>query len=185
LLVPTFSAGEINMTKFNINQMSFDHDAQKFEFVMVGPIMVQARPKITYRSRNQPVYYDPSHNDKKLWKSTLSKEIKLRQLIVTLPLFHVDPFVNHGLHLHVMFVEKRPKLDFDKKGLLKVDHHNYPYQRDVDNMVKFIMDAMLGVIYKDDSCVVKVTSEKTYLSSNEMENHSPELEEIIVTVIKP
>jgi hypothetical protein len=64
------------MSKFNVSNIDYNAISNKFEFVMNGPIMVQARPKITYHSRNQPVYYDPSHNDKKLWKKALVNAIQ-------------------------------------------------------------------------------------------------------------
>jgi hypothetical protein len=60
------------MKKFNVSNILYDAGKNQFEFIMTGPIMVQARPTITYCSRNQPVYYDPSHNNKKLWKAALT-----------------------------------------------------------------------------------------------------------------
>jgi Holliday junction resolvase RusA-like endonuclease len=86
--------------------------------------------------------------------------------------------------LNILFLERRPKIDFDRNGILKPRHHKFPYQRDIDNMVKFIMDAMLGVTYKDDSSVVKIVSEKIYLSDKNVENHLPSNEKVFVTIIK-
>jgi hypothetical protein len=55
------------MTKFNFSNILYDTGKNQFELIRTGPIMVQAR-KITYCSRNQPPYYDPSYNNKKYGK---------------------------------------------------------------------------------------------------------------------
>jgi hypothetical protein len=103
------------MSKFFVSNISYDTSNNKLEFIMMGPIMVQARPKITYRRRNLPVYCDPSHNDKKLWKAALSTAI-IQQTSIQLPIFQVNNFNDNGIELHLQFYEKRPKLDFDNKG---------------------------------------------------------------------
>ena len=51
------------MPNFIVSNLNFDSIGNKFEFVMSGPIMVQACPTITFSGCNNPVYYDPSHND--------------------------------------------------------------------------------------------------------------------------
>jgi Holliday junction resolvase RusA-like endonuclease len=171
------------MTKFIVSNISYDTTIKKLEFIMTGPIMVQARPKITYRRRCQPVYYDPSHNDKKLWKMALSTAIT-QQISNQLPIFQVDNFNDNGIELQIQFFEKRPKLDFDTKGQLKSHFHKFPYQRDVDNMVKFVMDAMLGVTYTDDSSVVKIVCEKVFLVSNNLSHQVAEQERVEVKILK-
>jgi Holliday junction resolvase RusA-like endonuclease len=136
------------MSKFTVSNIDYNPIGNKFEFIMNGPIVVQARPKIMYRSRNQPVYYDPSHNDKKLWKKALVSAIQSPFLTLGVPIFNIDNCCDHGIELNILFLEKQPKIDFDRNGILKPLHHKFRYQRDIDNMVKFIMDAMLGVTYK-------------------------------------
>jgi Holliday junction resolvase RusA-like endonuclease len=171
------------MTKFNVSNISYDIENNTLEFIMMGPITVQARPKITYRSRNQPVYYDPSHNDKKLWKAALCTAL-VQQVSNQLPIFEVNHFNDNGIELHLQFFEKRPKLDFDKTGNLKSQYHQFPYQRDVDNMVKFVMDAMLGVTYKDDSSVVKIVCEKFFIDSKSLSNQVADQEKVVVIIRK-
>ena len=38
----------------------------------------------------------------------------------------------------------------------------YPKKKDIDNMVKYIMDAMTGILYPNDTVVVRLTAEKTF-----------------------
>ena len=170
------------MPNFIVSNLNFDAIDSKFQFTMNGPIMVQARPKITYHGRNKPVYYDPSHNDKILWKTALITAISSQQRSICIPIFPIDKYNNKGFELHLQFFEKRPKLDFDKHGVLKDKHHMFPYQRDVDNMVKFIMDSMNGVLYNDDSSVVKIVSEKIYLSDKTLATHVADNEKVVVAI---
>jgi Holliday junction resolvase RusA-like endonuclease len=172
------------MSKFMVSDIEFNYIENKLEFTMNGPIMVQARPKITYRSRNKPVYYDPSHYDKKLWKTALINALQPPLFTSGLPIFHIENYCDNGIELNLLFIEKRPKIDFDSNGFLKIKNHKFPYQRDIDNMVKFIMDAMLGVTYKDDSAVVKVISEKMYLVDENVDSHVSAQEQVFVTVLK-
>ena len=172
------------MPKFNVSNMNFYVIGNQFGFTMSGPIIVQAHPKITYCSRTQPVYYDPSHQDKKLWKAALVNTIKSNQVCKSLTIFTIEKFANDGIELVIKFYEKRPKLDFNKQGQLKQQNHKFPYHHDVDNMVKFVMDEMLGIAYKDNSSVVKIVCEKLYLVSEDIAQHDAEQELVIVIINK-
>jgi len=63
------------------------------------------------------------------------------------------------------FHTRRPNEDFRSRrrgtGRLKLPLNTFvPVKGDVDNMVKFILDAMTGVVFADDSQVVKITAYK-------------------------
>ena len=61
----------------------------------------------------------------------------------------------------------RPKLDYQlSKGVktMKSTWHLYPNTKDLDNMIKFYMDAMQGVAYLNDNVVTKLTCSKDFLT---------------------
>ena len=81
-----------------------------------------------------------------------------------------DELTSKGLHLELTFHVKRRAADYrTKRGkkVLKDDHQKYPRKKDTDNMLKFVMDAMHGVLYKDDKCVVCVSAMKKFLEEEE------------------
>ena len=43
----------------------------------------------------------------------------------------------------------------------------FPTFPDVDNLLKFLCDAMTGVVYHDDSQIVSITCEKKYIDYDE------------------
>lgn len=69
--------------------------------------------------------------------------------------------------LEVMFFLKRPEADF-KKGKRGVDSLTKkamswlwaPITPDVDNLAKFVMDALSGLVYHDDRQVVLLVAQK-------------------------
>ena len=85
------------------------------------------------------------------------------------------PELNHGfifpkqvpLAAELDFFMKRPKSDFvgnnRENGRLKASASNLvalPYRPDIDNLIKFVLDALNGVLYHDDCQVVKVSAIK-------------------------
>jgi Holliday junction resolvase RusA-like endonuclease len=74
--------------------------------------------------------------------------------------------------MEVDFVLPRRRADFRYRGgvlVLAREHQMYPGTKDVDNMLKFCMDAMHDVLFDDDKCVVRVTAEKSFLDEGENE----------------
>jgi len=66
--------------------------------------------------------------------------------------------------LKAMFIFSRPKNHYRSNGMVKsqfldVAHTKKP---DIDNLVKFIMDALNGVFWKDDSLIYRVDAYKIY-----------------------
>jgi Holliday junction resolvase RusA-like endonuclease len=46
-----------------------------------------------------------------------------------------------------------------------IEHpHQYPSSKDIDNMIKFIMDALHGITYANDICVVRLTATKAFVN---------------------
>jgi Holliday junction resolvase RusA-like endonuclease len=44
--------------------------------------------------------------------------------------------------------------------------HRYPKKKDIDNLVKFLLDAMNKVVYHDDSAITKLIAEKLFVAEH-------------------
>ncbi len=66
-----------------------------------------------------------------------------------------------ALRVTVNFMIKKPKA-YPKRM-------KYPIKRpDLDNYLKLILDALNGVIWKDDSIICEITTSKSYVSRQEL-----------------
>jgi Holliday junction resolvase RusA-like endonuclease len=100
--------------------------------------------------------YDPSAQDKKEWMEYA------KDFCPTVPL-------QNELEIELEFLLPRPKSHFctgKNRGILKSSapkHHlSTP---DLDNLVKFVLDAMNGYFYRDDSQIVSIRCSKMFVSS--------------------
>ena len=55
-----------------------------------------------------------------------------------------------------------PKSYTKKKVAMILNHELKPKIKDIDNIIKIVLDALNGYLYKDDRQVIKVTGEKRY-----------------------
>jgi len=134
-------------------------------FIVLGDPLVQARPKITWKARSMPTYYDPSNTTKNIWRRMLHDEL-LSLGITTYPVFVSSPTLTSGVTLRVNFFLPRRLADYRRvNGLsvLRPDCQLFPPAKDVDNMLKFLMDAMDKLIYANDTVVVKIVVEKHFI----------------------
>ena len=120
--------------------------------------ILNLRPKPQARHRNNGKFqYDPSSADKKTF-SILAKEYAPPK-----------PYT-HNFDLHITFCYKRPKSHFRSKNKTPILKKDVPFYKkskpDIDNLVKFYMDAMNGLFYVDDAQVVSVNAQKVYGSEN-------------------
>lgn len=70
-----------------------------------------------------------------------------------------------ALLLTEKFVLPRPKKDFVKNKIprqLVPDASTFPRGKDVDNLSKFVTDALEGTLYLNDTIIVREVEEKTY-----------------------
>jgi Holliday junction resolvase RusA-like endonuclease len=51
--------------------------------------------------------------------------------------------------------------------VLKDAHQLYPMKKDIDNLLKFVMDAMHNVVYSNDKSVVRVITSKKFIFNAE------------------
>ena len=104
--------------------------------------------------------YDPSKADKKAWVESVST-------------LYPQTLLGGPVKLNMKFTFKRPKSHFrtgkfsgEMKPTAPVAHSKKP---DIDNLIKFYMDAMTGKFYVDDSQVHKIKAMKLYGLENEVE----------------
>jgi hypothetical protein len=67
-----------------------------------GDPPVQQRPKITYRGRSRPVYYDPSAPEKRDYKAEVRSEL-MSTGITEFPLFVGDAMSSSGISITLTF----------------------------------------------------------------------------------
>ena len=125
------------------------------EYRVDGKPIAQKRHR-TCKTKGKIFRYDPSRGDKQKWRARVAAPITptTEPVAVTLD-----------------FVFERPKCHFRTgrfSGELRPDaprfHTSYP---DVDNLVKFALDALNKHIFKDDKQVYSVTAAKRYCRPDE------------------
>ena len=114
-------------------------------YTIKGTPVPWARPR-----QNGRVFFDSQRSIKNLWAVSLENQAE------------GQPFYNRTpLHLDVKFIFQPPT---GFKPLTRVSLMGKPYilKKDLDNMVKFVMDSCSGILFDDDSCIYKVSAEKVY-----------------------
>eukprot|EP00978_Attheya_sp_CCMP212_P021248 scaffold61898_cov35-Attheya_sp.AAC.1 len=74
---------------------------------------------------------------------------------------------NTFLEVNCWFVIKRPISHFNHDGTLRLGAQRFPTSSDVDNLVKLVLDALQGILYRDDRCIVVLFAGKSYPSEND------------------
>jgi Endodeoxyribonuclease RusA len=141
---------------------------KNLSFVVYGDPPVQQRIKVNSRMRMKPVCYDPSAGSKVAWRSLLRREL-LQIGENQFPIFPDGGDNAKGLMVTMKFHMSRRRADYRTvKGepVLKVEHQQFPESKDVDNMVKYLMDAMDSVLFSDDKIIVRVIAEKCFVPDN-------------------
>ena len=133
--------------------------------------IIKGKPKPLIRHRDN-IYggkYDPSKKDKNDF---------LYQVMKYAP---KQPFTT-PLRVIIVFYMPRPKYHFRTgkfRHLLKpevpVQHSKIP---DLDNLIKFVCDALNGVFYKDDSQISQLKAEKLYTDIGEKARTEVHIEQI-------
>ena len=113
-----------------------------------------------HRSSRNGHMYDPSANDKKVFLSKIQCHAPLRPISS-----------KYALIVRATFVMPRPKKHFRTGRFseeLRKDapciHTSTP---DIDNLAKFILDAMNEVFYEDDSQIYNLQCDKKYGAGND------------------
>ena len=119
-------------------------------------ICIDEKPKVKKRPRTSFSYrmYNPSSGDEKLLRQTIQRVLDSDFTVIETP-----------VELEVTFFLKTPESFSASKKVLAEMGVLLPQGRpDVDNLLKLTQDALNGLVYKDDSLVVKVSSAKFYSS---------------------
>ena len=122
------------------------------ELVILGKPVAQKRHRYTFKkgfARN----YDPSFTDKKNFK------IKVME-------FSPYKMVKGAIMLSLTFYMPRPKNHYRTgkfSNLLRVDAPtNHITKPDIDNLSKFVMDALQGILWDDDCYINALDAKKAY-----------------------
>jgi Holliday junction resolvase RusA-like endonuclease len=121
---------------------------ETIKFIVRGNPKAQKRHKTGRFST-----YDPSTEEKDLFRAAVQHNAP-EQLITT------------PISLDLCFYIQRPNSHFGtgkNKGKLKPDMPRGCTARpDIDNFIKFVMDALNGIYWKDDAAITHLTAFKVY-----------------------
>jgi Holliday junction resolvase RusA-like endonuclease len=120
-------------------------------FTAIGKPPVQPRQCIAYRGRRWPVVYDPAAREKRAFKEVLKREL------LSLGYDLASPILAPGQLVRVEATFYLVNFDFTKK--------------DLDNLLKYILDVSNGIIYHNDSAVAYVVMQKKRLPLPQEEAH--------------
>ena len=107
----------------------------------------QKRPRITKWG-----CYDPSKDDKEAFLALVKKELD--------PEFKL---FECAINVELVFTMPIPKTTSKKRKKEMIDNTiKHTKRPDCDNLAKLVLDAMNGIVYTDDSLIVKLTVSKFY-----------------------
>jgi Holliday junction resolvase RusA-like endonuclease len=88
-------------------------------------------------------------------------------------------FFDGPVKVELNFYLPRPKGHYGKKGLLPSAPGRPAVKPDVDKLVRACLDAMTGMVFRDDSQVVTITARKLYASDVRLPGVHIEIEEAV------
>ena len=122
------------------------------KFIIEGNPRGQGRPRACKRGKHAAVY--------EAKEDTMYKENLAAQVVAQRP--HFIP-ADVPVELEVSCFLLRPKYHYGAKGLKPRYETARPLGTpDVDNLGKAVMDSLNGVVWHDDSQIVRVVTEKHY-----------------------
>jgi len=132
-------------------------------FIVNGEPEAQARHRYHVRAKGnngRPVVYDPSS----LQKHDFARAVNdaMEEMGIRRPFFKGD-YLDTGVIMEADFFDARPRSHFSANGTLKRKRNpEYPKKKDIDNLEKFAMDALQGVVYSNDNMVRNTVNSKNY-----------------------
>jgi Holliday junction resolvase RusA-like endonuclease len=135
---------------------SLDAGGRSLSFVVKGKPTVQRRISMSFRNRR---FFDPSSHDKRLFKQAVRKEMLECDLTIFPYFSYATP-----LQLTVRFVVPVPRTDVVMLPTPHLLPHAWPFphRQDIDNLLKFVLDALEKTLYLNDMQVVRVIAKKAY-----------------------
>ncbi len=117
------------------------------KFQVPGLPVALKRPRMTRRG----IVYDPSKKEKYIF-STKCLEHK-----------PIKPWKG-PIAIDIEFYFKRPVSHIRKDGKLRKNApQQHTYKPDIDNLAKFVLDALGGLFFDDDRQITKMTTTKSYI----------------------
>ena len=124
------------------------------EFTIPGKPLPLKRHRTT-KFKNQWRTHNPSKADQVAWLAQAKQ-------------YAPDTPREGALFVTLKFYMPRPRSDYTFEGELKrIAPRKHIKKPDVDNLVKFYLDAMSGVFFKDDRQITTVLAKKLYAKSGE------------------
>ena len=137
--------------------------------VIHGHPIPQDRPRGQVHGK-KPRFYNPSHNHKNDFRAIATAAIHSTGQ-------EVMPIYTGQVGVDLIFFFKRPKTHFHGGKIrdpskLKEGHNNDSNEYantggDTDNLVKFALDALETVLYRNDKNVVRISGEKRYTNNDD------------------
>ena len=155
--------------------ISHGHGESTVSFSIVGDPPVQERAKMRYRGLFHPYIYDPSSGEKAAFGRNMAESMSaMGEVIGAAGTGNGNYYFQErtSVKLITTMLLPRPLNQFvvakgANKKRVRDDAIGYPERKDVDNMLKFVMDALEGYFYKNDSCITKATIEKRFVADGE------------------
>jgi Holliday junction resolvase RusA-like endonuclease len=155
----------VNMNRVHIEQAFNVNHSIHFDPVP------QARHRMTSNFttdslQRRPRFYDPSAVQKRMFASAVH-----RHLGDSFGISVEDyPLTDSSVSIDVTFIVSRPDSHFvggDRDHGVRPDFERTPptVQGDLDNFLKFFLDAMNGILYSDDRNVVTISASKLFTAN--------------------
>lgn len=130
---------------------------EPIKFTVLGePQALKRHRSFVPKGGSRAIQYDPSSNDK---RDFLAKAHENRP----------EKPIDEPVHLHIRACFGRPGKHFGRrKGIpyLKETSPTFMSIRpDIDNIVKFVMDALNGIFWRDDCLIASLTATKEYVTN--------------------
>ena len=125
------------------------------DFFVPGTPAPQPRPRARVMFINRkpvPQVYNPADADD--WKKAVAR--------YALASYHIEP-LDEPLRLCLSFRMPRPQSHFLKSGLRLEAPIFHTARPDTDNLEKAVMDALTGILWRDDSLICQKYAEKVYV----------------------
>lgn len=114
-----------------------------------GEVFSQQRPRFVRAPRNV-IVYDPQKGEKDRYRWQIKSQFRNNPLLTP-------------VSLHIKFFLPIPKATSQiRKKEMIADIHHHQKKPDIDNLAKFVLDCMNGIVFKDDSQIYKLFLEKSY-----------------------
>ena len=129
------------------------------KFILDGEPIPQCRHR-TFRRKGRNINFDPLCEKKKITKMYMGRIVMN------------DPYLPYKdfYHIGCVFLFEIPKSDSKAKRKAKLEgltqHTQVP---DCDNLCKYYLDCMNGVLFSDDKKVVKLNCEKKWAEKGHVE----------------